>query len=314
MIYTYHSFSPILNTKHYIMTKPEYVKIMPLTGGMSNNTSLVRLLNEDKDLCVFKEFGFMSDFFVDKNNLFKCTKRIYDSGFGPDVLYCDDSCFFGMFVPGEVYETLDSSKYSKVITSLKNMHTRCSIEGIRSIDPIKVLDKYAAELSSLNLKKRKINSLVNILSENLVEANTALLDVTCVSHRSDKDVLCHGDAQASNIVFLEDSSDVKFIDCEFSGVADPVLDLAALTNRQTEFNMDEILYQYFGDVDKSYQNELRKRFVAYKIYSDMQWALLALIKFLSSDCELDSLYDIAIKYIDDASTWIGVYKNFSHLY
>lgn len=92
---------------------------------------------------------------------------------------------------------------------------------------------------------------------------------------------CHNDLVAENFLKAEDGT-IYLIDWEYSGMNDPMWDIAALflENNFSEWNQDYFLSHYFNG--KEPENARKKIFV-YQILMDWLWSLWTVIKEAQGD-------------------------------
>ena len=85
-------------------------------------------------------------------------------------------------------------------------------------------------------------------------------------------VLCHNDAQKSNIIKSVDD-EYYLIDFEFMGNNDPIYDIATFGNADVREGY-ELLKEYEPNPSK----DLKKRYYLWRMYVSLQWNTVALIK------------------------------------
>ena len=112
--------------------------------------------------------------------------------------------------------------------------------------------------------RTKINSIENLLNELGVELKP-----------------CHNDAVAENFI-MGNGEMMYLIDWEYSGMNDPMADLAALflENNFSKENQDYVLTSYFdGEIPNSVYDKIR----CYQILWDYLWAQWTVIKEAKGD-------------------------------
>lgn len=92
---------------------------------------------------------------------------------------------------------------------------------------------------------------------------------------------CHNDLVAENFLKAEDGT-IYLIDWEYSGMNDPMWDIAALflENNFTEENQDYFLNHYFEGKEPEYA---RRKILVYQILMDYLWAVWTVIKEAQGD-------------------------------
>ena len=92
---------------------------------------------------------------------------------------------------------------------------------------------------------------------------------------------CHNDLVAENFLKAEDGT-IYLIDWEYSGMNDPMWDIAALflENNFTDENQDYFLSHYFEGIEPA---NARKKILAYQILMDYLWTVWTCIKEAQGD-------------------------------
>ena len=92
---------------------------------------------------------------------------------------------------------------------------------------------------------------------------------------------CHNDLVAENFLKAEDGT-IYLIDWEYSGMNDPMWDIAALflENNFSEENQDYFLSHYFNGNEPE---NARKKIFVYQILMDWLWSLWTVIKEAQGD-------------------------------
>ena len=92
---------------------------------------------------------------------------------------------------------------------------------------------------------------------------------------------CHNDAVAENFLKAKDGT-MYLIDWEYSGMNDPMADLAALflENEFTQENQDYMLTRYF---DNEIPGNVMKKILCYQVLWDCLWAQWTVIKEAKGD-------------------------------
>ena len=156
----------------------------------------------------------------------------------------------------------------RIYRSLHNSHIRLRNE----FNVFKEIEKYDVLIEQANAKmyeeademRTKINSIENLLNELGVELKP-----------------CHNDAVAENFI-MGNGEMMYLIDWEYSGMNDPMADLAALflENNFSKENQDYVLTSYFdGEIPNSVYDKIR----CYQILWDYLWAQWTVIKEAKGD-------------------------------
>ena len=109
-------------------------------------------------------------------------------------------------------------------------------------------------------------------------------------------VLCHNDAQKSNIIKSIDN-DYYLIDFEFMGNNDPIYDIATFGNSSVEEGYN-LLRHYFVNLN----DNVVKRYYLWRMYISLQWYVVALVKHYRGEGKLHqfNFLDVASHFLNNA--------------
>ena len=113
---------------------------------------------------------------------------------------------------------------------------------------------------------------------------------------SQKKVLCHNDAQKSNIIRSVDD-EYFLIDFEFMGNNDPIYDIATFGNADVKEGF-ELLKEYAPNPSK----DLIKRYYLWRMFISLQWYTVALIKHYRGEGKIHgyNFLDVAAHFLANA--------------
>ena len=234
--------------------------ITPLVGGMMNKSYIVSCDNKKYVLYISTEqANEMVDRQLEKDN----QKLIIDLGLTSKNIYFDveKGIKVNEYIEGSSLDKCDSFDSKKVAELLKKMHSSKKLSR-DNYQPFKRFIAYEQEAKTFQSDLGKEYSL---LREELF-ANKDFLE-------SQKLVLCHNDAQKSNIV--KDLDNKYFlIDFEFMGNNDPIYDIGTFGNGLVSEGYQLLLDYYDGHPTV----EQKRRYYLWRIFISLQWHNVAIVK------------------------------------
>jgi len=234
--------------------------ITPLVGGMMNKSYIVSCDNKKYVLYISTEqANEMVDRQLEKDN----QKLIIDLGLTSKNIYFDveKGIKVNEYIEGSSLDKCDSFDSKKVAELLKKMHSSKKLSR-DNYQPFKRFIAYEQEAKTFQSDLGKEYSL---LREELF-ANKDFLE-------SQKLVLCHNDAQKSNIV--KDLNNKYFlIDFEFMGNNDPIYDIGTFGNGLVSEGYQLLLDYYDGHPTV----EQKRRYYLWRIFISLQWHNVAIVK------------------------------------
>lgn len=233
--------------------------LSPLVGGMMNKSFIVSYENKKYVLYIpTEQANEMVDRRLEKDN----QKMIIDLGITSKNYFFDTNRGIKVneYIEGSSLDKTDSFDSKKVATLLKTMHQSGKLSR-DNYQPFKRFVAYEEEADSFNI----------IRSEEYKLLRTTIFDKKDFLEKQ-KLVLCHNDAQKSNIV--KDLNDNYFlIDFEFMGNNDPIYDIATFGNGLVSEGY-QLLIDYFGEPTK----EEKERYYLWRIFVSLQWHNVAIVK------------------------------------
>ena len=232
----------------------------PLVGGMMNKSFIVEYFNEKYVLYISTEqANEMVDRQLEKDN----QKLIIDLGLTSKNIYfdVDKGIKVNEYIEGASLDKVESYDKKEVAKLLKTMHESDKL-SCDNYQPFKRFIAYENEAKEFG--------------DNF-EANYPVLRKEIFDNRefleSQKLVLCHNDAQKSNIVKSVEGK-YYLIDFEFMGNNDAIYDIATFGNGKVSEGYD-LLVEYF---DGHPNADEQRRYYLWRIFVSLQWHNVAIVK------------------------------------
>ena len=234
--------------------------IEPLVGGMMNKSFIVEYYNDKYVLYISTEqANEMVDRQLEKDN----QKLIIDLGLTSKNFYFDveKGIKVNEFIEGASLDKAESYDSKEVAKLLKTMHESGKLSR-DNYQPFKRFIAYEEEAKTFG--------------DNF-EANYAVLRKEIFDNRefleSQKLVLCHNDAQKSNIVKSVDGK-YYLIDFEFMGNNDAIYDIATFGNGKVSEGYQLLVDYYDGNPNV----DQKRRYYLWRIFVSLQWHNVAIVK------------------------------------
>lgn len=243
----------------------EVEKIEPL-GGMTNRNYLVFTKNNKY---VFRKSGEGTSEIISRVNEIKNCKKIKKLGIDANLLIFNENTGVKITEYIENAQTLNPDTVEfyleDIANTLKKLHTS-DIEFNNLFNPFNEMRKYEELSLKLDGKfyegykevREKVFSLKNKMDK---------LNIQLVS--------CHNDTVPEN--FIKSGTKIYLIDWEYSGINDPMWDLAAISieSKMSKENEDKLLNYYFR---RKPTKEEKLRIHINKIYQDFLWSIWTILK------------------------------------
>lgn len=244
--------------------------ISPLVGGMMNKSYIVS--DNDKKYVLFistKQANEMVDRKLEKEH----QQIIYNLGITSKNVYFDTDNGIKMheYILGDSLNNTDNFDYTKVANLLKSLH-QSKTHSKKDYSPFERLSKYEEEAKQF----------CDLSDDTFIKAKAILLE-NKKWLESIKKVLCHNDAQKSNIVKSYEDN-YYLIDFEFVGNNDPIYDIATFGNDNVEEGR-LLLDYYFNNPTE----EEIKRYYLWRIFISLQWYLVALVKHYRGEGKIHNI-------------------------
>lgn len=243
--------------------------ISPISGGMMNVSYKVKDKNNKEYILYIptKQANEMVDRPLEKTH----QRIIYELGITSKNVYFDESTGIKMneFIDGESLDKVANFNYEKIAKLFKKLHNSIILSSSDYAPFDRFINTYEKEALSF---QKPTSSLYDTLREFLF------------SHKSYLEgqplVLCHNDAQRSNIIQTP-KDEYYFIDFEFVGNNDPIYDIAAFGNG-TVSEGRKLLECYYNN---SATEDQIKRFYLWRIFISLQWYNVAITKHYRGEGE-----------------------------
>lgn len=254
----------LLNKKLHILEE-DIQDIEPL-GGMTNRNYLVTYNNEKY---VVRNPGLGTQQIIDRANEATNAKLMSDMRIDSDLIYYDSITGFKVSKFINEAQTLNPVTVNYYLKDVANILNTLHHSGIKFNNYFNCFD----EINNYEEICKKMNLTFYIGYEEVKKDIMKLRDK--LDNLGIKYCCCHNDTVPEN--FVRNEERIYLVDWEYSGMNDPMWDLAALSieSNLSEKN-EEVLFKYYfkGNFDK----ESRLKIEIYKICQDFLWSIWTLIK------------------------------------
>lgn len=268
--------------------------ISPVLGGMMNMSYLVK--NKEGKKFILYISTEQANEMVDRPLEKEHQHIICELGITSKNVYFDaeKGIKINEYIEGSSLDKVDSFNYKKVADLMKNLHSSIIISRMDYAPFTRFTDIYEKEAFSFN---NEVSPLYTELRNFLFEHRYYL--------ESQNKVLCHNDAQRSNIIQTPDDK-YYFIDFEFVGNNDPIYDIAAFGNGMVSEGR-KLLDSYFND---NPSEDKIKRYYLWRIYISLQWYNVAITKHYRGEGEKHNFnfLDVANHFLNNAKDAYDGYK------
>ena len=198
------------------------------------------------------------------------------------------------FIEGKSLDKVDEFDYEKVAKLLKQLH-RSVIISRKDYAPFRRFEE-EYEKEALSFQK-EVSPLYKEIRDFLFERKYYL--------ESQEKVLCHNDAQRSNIVKTP-NDEYYLIDFEFVGNNDPMYDIATFGNGLVSEGR-KLLDKYCFDKPT---NDKIKRYYLWRMFVSLQWYNVAITKHYRGEGEKHNFnfLDVAAHFLKNAKDAYDGYK------
>lgn len=251
-------------------------------NGLTNATFRFRV---DEEFYVLRVGGEHASYLgIDRSSELEILRLVERAGIGPEVFWAcpDEGHLITKWIEGSHWtheEYMQTSNLDLAISMMTRLH---ELETSIRFDPFERIKLLHKSVDTLNVDlPDDFDSSLEIIEE---------IRGDQLSDPERRQVLCHNDLVAANIMALDHNNSIRFIDFEFAGLNDPYFDLASFIYAQ-EYMVplsDDleiyILKSYFGKVDGHIKRRL----------SGMQVLLLvfySLWGFVLHGCEKQGLVE-----------------------
>ncbi len=244
-------------------------------GGMTNKNYLISTEGRG-DLFVFRLPGVMTENFIKRENESVNSLIMSEKGFNVET------CFFDAKTGIKITKFLENSEalnhqsikklsnLKKIAKRLKELHS-ISVEFNGEFNIFIEFDKYISLLKNKDLFYKFSEDMPQLIDF------FTLVKSYLIANRGDL-IACHNDIVPENVLIKNE--EVYFIDWEYSGMNDPMFDIAALFV-ESRLNKDEqeyFLKYYFEEQESINIDNKLKRTELYKFTQDVLWFAWTLVK------------------------------------
>ena len=260
--------------------------IKPLVGGMMNMSFIVKDASGKKYVLYIStdQANEMVDRPLEKEH----QKIVHSLGITSKNVYFDEKkgIKINEYIEGSSIDKVDSFNYEKIAKIFKTLHE----------SPVISREDYAPFNRFENIYEMEAltyQSEINPLYEKL--RNFLFVHKDYLT--SQRKVLCHNDAQRSNIIQTPDD-DYYFIDFEFMGNNDPIYDIGCFGNGLVSEGR-KLLDAYCNN---NPSKEEIKRYYLWRIYISLQWYNVAITKHYRGEGETHgfNFLDVATHFLNNA--------------
>ena len=268
--------------------------VSPLIGGMMNISYIVKDKNDKKYVLYIstEQANEMVDRPLEKEH-----QRIINAlGITSKNVYFDTEkgIKINEYIEGKSLDKVDSFNYEKVAKLFKELHS----------SKVYSREDYAPFVRFENTYEKEAQEFANEIPPLYKELRDFLFQNKEFLNSQPK-VLCHNDAQRSNIIQTP-NDEYYFIDFEFVGNNDPIYDIAAFGNGVVSEGR-KLLDKYFND---NPNNNQIKRYYLWRIYISLQWYNVAITKHYRGEGEKHNFnfLDVAKHFLNNAKDAYDGYK------
>lgn len=262
---------------------PDAEILSSLQGGMMNDSSII---TDGKKKYVLYISTAQANEMVDRALEKEHQAIVFSLGITSKNVYfdTDKGIKINEFIEGSSLDKINEYDIKKVAKLLHILHNSTVLSKL-DYGPFNRLLGYENELKSF----------VPGRDEMYLEVRNELF-----KHReyleNQKKVLCHNDAQKSNII-KSNNNEYFLIDFEFMGNNDPIYDIATFGNAEVKEGF-ELLKEYEPNPSK----DLKKRYYLWRMYVSLQWNTVALIKHYRGEGEIHhfNFLDVAAHFLANA--------------
>lgn len=257
--------------------------ISPLVGGMMNESYIVEHNNKKYVLYISTK---QANEMVDRHREKKDQKIFYELGITSKNVYFDEEngIKINEYIEGTSIDRVNEFDYEKIAKLMHIYH-----------DSHRLCEKDYLPFERFNGYESEANAFLSHQDERFLKLREVLFSKKDYL-TSQKKVICHNDAQRSNIVKTP-NDEYYFIDFEFVGNNDPIYDIACFGNNSVKEGY-RLLESYFPHLT----NIERERFFLWRIYISLQWYEVALVKHYRGEGAIHNFnfLDVAAHFLKNA--------------
>ncbi|MDO4697887.1 MAG: phosphotransferase [Pasteurellaceae bacterium] len=268
-----------------ILNIPEHhISGTQIIGGMTNNNYLITTNNKEK--YVLRLSGQNSNLLINRQYEFDNVKSLLSLNISPDIIFYDVENGHKITKYIESSQTLSPYSISRYIPEITEHLNKLHNSEIKFNNEFNFLAEYLKYRNIINKRNIEIDTEFLQIEQKFLNLYNVLLDYGISL------APCHNDLVAENILVVEHETNdtqskkqIFFIDWEYSGMNDPMWDIAALflESNFTARNEDLFLSYYFRDLSQEELKIKKQQIHIYKILQNQLWYLWTLIKEQGGD-------------------------------
>lgn len=264
--YLYDSKNKIMKyiSDSFNIKEHEIYDIRPMKTGMTNKSFTFRI---DGNQYICRVPGEGTELFIDREKEYEVYNAIRKLNISDIICFYDKKTYIKITEYIEGSKLLDVNSSNELIQALKLLKKLHSSNIKVDYD----WDLSVEVMKYLNLCI-KAEIKIDKLEENLIKINELINDIRLFNFEKK---LIHGDPLHEN--FLVSKNKVYLIDWEYSGMGDPLVDLAMMALCE-DFTNKEIEYIYYVYNDERISNEILAKIYSYIALGGFTWYLWSKLK------------------------------------
>ncbi|HPY79799.1 MAG TPA: phosphotransferase [Bacilli bacterium] len=262
---------------------PDAAVLSPLVGGMMNESYIV--VNSGKKYVLYISTKQANEM-VDRSRERRDQKIFFDLGITSKNVYFDEEngIKINEYIEGVSIDQISEFNYQKIAKLMHILH-----------DSGRLCDKDYLPFERFKGYEQEACSFVPHQDNRFLKLREVVFSKKDYL-TSQKKVICHNDAQRSNIVRTP-NNEYYFIDFEFVGNNDPIYDIACFGNSSIQEGY-KLLEAYFPNLT----NVEKERFFLWRMYISLQWYEVAIVKHYRGEGKIHNLnfLNVAAHFLGNA--------------
>lgn len=257
------------------------IEIVPLKGGLSNESHKVRDANGEHVVRFGKDYPFHHVF---RDRELMTARAAHAAGFAPEVRYAEPGVMVSAFIGGKTYDAKDvRDNASRIVDLIRCFHNAlpAKVTGAGFMFWVfHVIRDYARTLQKAgSLWSDDLPGLLTLNAE--LEAAQVPLPI----------IFGHNDLLPAN--FIDDGERIWLIDFEYAGFSTALFDLSGIA-ANSEMPPDEqeaLLDDYFAPTTKKARSQLSKSFAAMQcaaLLREVMWGMVSSIHLNAPGADYDA--------------------------
>lgn len=235
--------------------------IWPLKEGVTNESFKFAINDEE---FVFRLPGYGTDKLINRANEKKSYEALQSLGISDEVVVFDAESgkkISRYYANSRIADPLNDDDLKMSMAIVKRMHDH-QLKVDHSYDIASMIGYYYSLANGIDAIRFKD------IDETLKKVDTL---IKCKERLGIQEVLCHGDFAHTNVLVLS-NGDVRLIDWEYAGMADPIMDPAMYTiYAQLDKERIDLSLRYYLDREPTREEEIR--FYMYIALGGFLWSM-----------------------------------------